>query len=167
MPRMRSGAIFRAFRCGEAPRMRGGGAAFRTVSGRFSGCGCMPCVGRLSCEVSGPVGGGKFASELGNAICDKKKKRSPCSSFFCCPLFCCTLLFGCLQFLGCLQLFRPPPWREVIGFRRRCPPPRGGRPMRRGGPAAPRCRRPSSCPSSPPRCSPPGLSPRATPGRHT
>lgn len=58
MPRMRSGAIFRAFRCGEAPRMRGGGAAFRTVSGRFSGCGCMPCVGRLSCEVSGPVGGG-------------------------------------------------------------------------------------------------------------
>lgn len=169
MPRMRSGAIFRAFRCG-------GGAANAGWRGGLQD-GARPFLRlrmRAMCRLSLLRGFRTRRGEVrfGAWKCNmRQKKRSPCSSF----LLLSPAFWGddpcffvcCLQFLGCLQLFRPPPWREVIGFRRRCPPPRGGRPMRRGGLAAPRCRRPSSCPSSPPRCSPPGPSPRATPGRRT
>lgn len=114
MPRMRSGAIFRAFRCGEAPRMRGGGAAFRTVSGRFSGCGCMPCVGRLSCEVSDPSEGGEVRFGAWKCNMRQKEKEESVLLFFCC----CPLLFGVTP-----AFWLPP----VFGLSPASSPPRGGR----------------------------------------
>lgn len=118
MPRMRSGAIFRAFRCGEAPQMRGGGAAFRTVSGRFSGCGCMPCVGRLSCEVSGPVGGGgvRFGAWKCN-MRQKEKEESVLLFFCCCPLLLgVTPAFWLPPAFGLSPAFSPPRGRRLSAF---------------------------------------------------
>lgn len=118
MPRMRSGAIFRAFRCG-------GGAANAGWRGGLQD-GARPFLRlrmRAMCRLSLLRGFRTRRGEVrfGAWKCNmRQKKRSPCSSF----LLLSPAFWGddpcffvcCLQFLGCLQLFRPPRGGRLSAF---------------------------------------------------